>query len=60
MSKRSTVWQNLLQNYELSIPKMSHDDPFDDNVDDRPIDPYAMNITIEFIMGFPKGIVIKK
>ena len=39
---------------------VTFDDPFDDNVDDEPIDPYAMNITDDFIMEFPNGIVIKK
>ena len=29
-------------------------------MDDEPIDPYVMNITDEFIMEFPNGIVIKK
>ena len=45
----------------IEYPKdVIFDDPFDDNVDDEPIDPYAMNITDEFIMEFPNGIVIKK
>ena len=34
--------------------------PLNDNVDDEPTDPYAMNITDEFIMEFPNGTVIKK
>ena len=38
---------------------VTFDDPFDDNVDDEPIDPYAINITDEFIMQFPNSIVIK-
>ena len=49
--------------FELQIeyPKdVPFDDPCDDSVDDEPIDPYAINITDEFIMEFPNGIIIKK
>ena len=45
---------------QIEYPKdVTFDDPFDDNVDDEPIDLYAMNITDEFIMEFPNGKVIK-
>ena len=45
---------------QIDYPKdVTFDDPFDDNMDDEPIDPYALNITDEFIMEFPNGIVIK-
>ena len=37
---------------------VTFDDPFDYNVDDEPS--YAMNITDEFIMDFPNGIVVKR
>ena len=34
---------------QIEYPKdVTFDDPFDDNVDDEPIDPYAKNITDEF------------
>ena len=46
---------------QIEYPKdVTFDDPFDDNVDDEPMDPYDMNITDEFIMKSPNAIVIKK
>ena len=46
---------------KIEYPKaVTFDDPFDDSVDDKPIDPYAMIIADEFIVEFPNGIVIKK
>ena len=46
---------------QIEYPKdVTFDEPFDDNVDDEPIDPYAMNTADEFIMEFQNGIVIKK
>ena len=57
--------KNCLAHFALELqieyPKdITFDDPFDDDVDDERIDPYAMTITDEFIMEFPNGIVIKK
>ena len=54
-------WADFALELWIEYPKdVTFDDLFDDNVDDEPTDHYAMNITDEFIMEFPNGIVIKK